>query len=185
MAQESDILKTLTLYSVYNIRYVRTVGNADRIVTPRALFLGEFNKNKLGSAKFMVAEPSGEESTSSRYLGVGFLVYFPRNSAAESHGVIRGSFEVIICDPENGLMKSSEGNLITLSPEHYHINTITCGTTDESRKAFEKVYTIAVKTGLIDADLENRTPSGAQKHLSRTVVRSIHKGFTEIIRMAP
>lgn len=185
MAQDSDILKALTLYSVYNIRYVRTVGNTDRIVTPRALFLGEFNKNKLGSSKFMPAESSDGESASSRYLGIGFLVYFPRASATESHGVISGLFEVIICDPEKGLVTANESHIITLSPDHYRINTIACGTTEESRKAFEKVYTIAVKTGLIDPSLENRNSDGTPKHLSRTVVRSIHKGFTEIIRMAP
>ena len=184
MVQDSDILKALTLYSVYNITYVRTVGNTKRTVTPRALFLGEFNKNKLGSSKFMSQEPTEEVSATSRYIGIGFLVYFPRISAAVSHDMNRGFFEVIICDPEKGLMKSND-NIITLSPEHSRIHIIADGTTNESKKAFEKVHTIAMKTGLIDSTLEKRDSSGAPIHLSRTVVRSIHKGFTKIIEMSP
>jgi len=154
-------------------------------VTPRALFLGQFSKHAFSSSEFLSSEPSDNASISSHYLGIGFLAYFPRDSSVQQHGVINGSFEVILCDPEKGLIKHSDSDVITLSPDYYTLKTIACGNTAASKKAFEKVYTIAVKTGLIDVTVGLRDSSGAPKDLTRTVVRSIHKGFTEIIRQAP
>lgn len=185
MPQDSAILQNLKLYGVYNIRYSRLVGHAEKTMSPRALFLGEFSKNKLGASKFIPQESSDQESASSRYIGIGFLVYLPRISATESHDPTSGSFEVIICDPVKGLSKAEEDNMITLSPGYYHITAITYGTTDESRKAFEKVYTIATKTGLIDMALHKVGTTNGQNPLSKTVVRSIHKGLTEIISVVP
>ena len=185
MEQNTKSLGSLVLYNIYSIRYVRLGGNVERLVTPRALFLGEFNKHAWTSPEFLGEEPSEEDSLASRYLTAGFLAYFPRSSSMPSHEGIKGFFEIILCDPEKGLMKQKDNDVITLVPPHFTIKTIACGDTPESKRAFEKVYTIAVKTGLIDINLESRGSAGSSGHLSRTVVRSIHKGFTEIIRMAP
>ena len=183
MEREPEKLKGLALYGIYSIRYVRMTGSTERIVTPRALFLGEFNKHSWSSSEFMGGEAPEEAPALSRYLDVGFLVYYPRSSGVPAHDVIHGFFEIVLCDPEKGLIRHEDTDVITLAPEYYSVKTIDSGETPAAKKAFEKVYTIAVKTGLIDKSFDKHASGGGR--LSRTVVRSIHKGFTEIIRQAP
>ena len=179
MNPRERVTDRLQLYGLYQIRYVQPKPRPEPR-TVRALFLGETKKLEEHALTDLADHPGGREvPIGDRYLDVAFMTYRPGTGIPSSAPASRYAvFRIFYCNP-SGLAQLSEGDVVVL-PAGYHAKQFVEVPDGPHRELLQKLRSIGENSGLIDVRLE-RIGRKASNPLTKTRIRELHRGFTQMI----